>query len=86
MKLRILRKPSLTSHPDIFWYHSQVRRFGIWIDCRDDPFMMYKYSAEMMAQSWDTSLERVEKFVDFVIHKQEMYPKSNNKVVAEYEA
>ena len=47
--------------------------------------MMLRYSADMMLQSWDTSLERVEKFVDFVIHKQEMYPKTNNKVVAEYE-
>jgi hypothetical protein len=85
MKMRIIQKPSLTSHPDIFWYHAQVRRFGIWIDCRDDPFMMLRYSADMMVHSWDTSLEKVEKFVEHVMRGEEMYPKSNIKVVAEYE-
>jgi hypothetical protein len=86
MKLRIIQKPSLTSHPDIFWYHAQVRRFGIWIDCHDDPFMMLRYSADMMVHSWDTNVERVEEFVEHVMRGEEMFPKTDNKVVAEYEA
>lgn len=85
MKMRIIRKPSITNHPDIFWYHAQVRRFGFWLNCRDDPFMLLKYSNEMMIHSWDTSLEKVEKFVDFAMHKQEMFPRSNNITIKEYE-
>jgi hypothetical protein len=86
MKLRILRKPSLMGNPNVFWYHAQVRRFGIWIDCHQDPLMTLNYSMEMLAHSHDTELERVEKFVDFVIHKQEMYPHKENVVIQEYEA
>ena len=86
MKLRIIQKPSLTKHPDIFWYYAQVRRLGIWVNCRDDLFMMLKYSADMMVQSWDTSVERVEEFVEHAMRGEEMFPKSKNKVVKQYEA
>jgi hypothetical protein len=86
MKMRIVQKPSLTNNPDIFWYYAQVKRLGFWVNCRDDPFMMFKYSADMMVQSWDTSLEKVEKFVEHAMRGEEMFPKTNNKVVAEYEA
>ncbi len=84
MKMRIVQKPSLTNHPDIHWYHAQVRRFGFWVNCRDDLFMMLKYTSDMMAQSWDTDIKRVERFVDHAMRKEEMYPKSSNTVVKEY--
>jgi hypothetical protein len=38
----------------------------------------------MMAQSWDTDIERVERFVDHAMRGEEMYPKSSNRVVKEY--
>jgi hypothetical protein len=85
MKMRIIRRPSLTNNPDIHWYHAQVRRFGIWIECRDDLFMMLKYTSEMMSQSHDTSLERVERFVEYAMRKEDMFPKSKNIVLKEYE-
>ncbi len=85
MKMRIIRKPSLVGNPDVFWYHAQVKRFGFWVNCRDDLFMILRYSSEMMVQSWDTSLERVERFVDFAMHKQEMFPRSDNIIIKEYE-
>ncbi len=85
MKMRIIRKPSLVGNPDVFWYHAQVKRFGFWVNCRDDLLMMLRYSSDMMVQSWDTSLERVERFVDFAMHKQEMFPRSDNITIKEYE-
>ncbi len=85
MKMRIIRKPSLVGNSDVFWYHAQVKRFGFWVNCRDDLFMILRYSSEMMVQSWDTSLERVERFVDFAMHKQEMFPRSDNITIKEYE-
>jgi hypothetical protein len=86
MKMRIVQKPSLTNNPDIFWYHAQVRRLGIWVNCRDDLFMMLKYSSDMMVQSWDTNIERVESFVEHAMRGEEMFPKTKNKVVKEYHA
>ncbi len=85
MKIRIIQKPSLTKNPDIHWYHAQVRRFGFWVNCRDDLFIMMRYSSDMMVQSWDTSLERVQEFVRYVMRGEEMFPKSKNIVVNEYE-
>ncbi len=86
MKLRIVRKPSLTNNPNVFWYHAQVKRFGFWIECRDDVLMMLKYSTDMMSQSWDTNLERVENFVEHAVKGKEMFPHSGNKVIKEYES
>jgi hypothetical protein len=85
MKLRIVQKPSLTGTYSVHWYTAQVRRFGFWIDCRDDIFMMLKFSSSMMAQSYDTSIGRVEDFIDYVMRGEDMFDKSRNKIIKEYE-
>jgi hypothetical protein len=85
MKLRIIQKPSLTCHPDIHWYHAQVKRFGFWVDCRDDLVMPFVYSSQMLAQSYDLDLDVVQNFVNHVMRKEEMFPQSRNTVIAEYE-
>jgi hypothetical protein len=86
MKLRIQQRPSLLGQSNVFWYHAQIKRLGIWIDCNKDLILPLMYSQEMMMQSHDTCLDRVEKFIDFVLHKQEMYPAQKNVVIKEYEA
>lgn len=85
MKLRIQRRPSLLGQPNVFWYHAQINRFGIWIDCSKDLILPLKYSEEMMMQSHDTCLDRVEKFADFIMAGQEMFPSTKNIIVREYE-
>jgi hypothetical protein len=86
MKMRILQKPSLTNNPNVFWYHAQVRRFGFWVNCRDDLFMLLKYTGDMMSHSYDTQIERVENFVEHAMRGEEMYPKTKNIVVKKYHA
>jgi hypothetical protein len=85
MKLRIQQRPSLMGNPRVHWYHAQINRFGIWIDCNKDLILPIKYTDEMMAHSHDTCLDRVEKFVDFLMSGQEMYPATKNIIVKEYE-
>lgn len=86
MKLRIQRRPSILGNPYTFWYYAQIRRFGIWIDCKDDPILQLQYSCAMMAKSSDTCLDTVEKFVDHVLRKEEMYPLQRYMVIREYES
>ena len=86
MKLRIQRRPSILGNPNTHWYYAQIRRFGIWIDCKDDLLLQLLYSGPMMAQSYETRLDIVEKFVDHVLRKEEMFPTQQNMVVREYES
>lgn len=85
MKLRIVQKPSITGVYNVNWYTAQVQRFGVWIDCRDDLWMMFRYSSSMMAQSYDISIGRVEEFIDHVMRGEDMFDKSRNRVIKEYE-
>jgi hypothetical protein len=47
--------------------------------------MMLKFSSSMMAQSYDTSIGRVEDFIDHVMRGEDMFDKSRNKIIKEYE-
>jgi hypothetical protein len=85
MKLRIVQKPSLTGTYCVNWYTVQVRRFGFWIDCRDDLWMMFKYSSSMLLQSYDTNIDRVEEFIDHVMRGEDMFAKSKDRIIKEYE-
>jgi hypothetical protein len=84
MKMRLIQKPSLTGNPEVHWYHAQVKRFGFWVDCRDDLFMMMRFSSEMMSQSYDTNMGRVESFVEYAMRGEDMFPKSKTKIIKEY--
>lgn len=84
MKMRIVQKPSLVNNPDIFWYHAQVNRFGFWLECHNDLLMTLKYSSEMICNAHDTDLSRVEKFVEYAMRGEEMFPQSKNKIIKEY--
>lgn len=86
MKLRIIQKPSLTGNPDVFWYHAQVKRFGFWIDCRNDIILVLRYTTEMLYHDHSTDLKSVENFVDHLIRNEEMFPQIKNKVIREYTA
>jgi hypothetical protein len=86
MKLRIQRRPSVLGYPDTYWYYAQIKRFGIWIDCKDDLILQLRYSGPMLAQSYETRLNIVENFVQYVLRKEEMYPAQKNMVIKEYEA
>lgn len=86
MKLRIQRRPSILGCPNIHWYHAQIKRFGIWIDCKDDLMLQLWYSGPMLAQSYETRLDIVENFVQHVMRKEEMFPSQRNMIVKEYEA
>jgi hypothetical protein len=85
MKLRIQRRPSLTGNPDVYWYYSQIKRFGIWVNCYDDPILTFKYSSSMMNRAYDMHLNVVEDFVQHVLRGEEMYPTTKNTVISEYE-
>ena len=85
MKLRIQRRPSILGNPNTNWYYAQIKRFGIWIDCKDDLLLQLMYSCPMLAQSYETRLDIVENFVDHVLRKEEMFPTQRNVVVKTYE-
>jgi hypothetical protein len=85
MKLRIQRRPSILGNPNTHWYYAQIKRFGIWIDCKDDLLLQLWYSGPMLSKSYDTCLDVVEKFVDFVMAGQEMFPSQQNIIIKEYE-
>lgn len=85
MKLRIQQRPSVLGNPYTKWYYAQIKRFGFWIDCKDDPLLQIMYSCPMMAQSYETRLDVVEKFIQHVLRKEEMYPSQKNVVIKEYE-
>jgi hypothetical protein len=64
MKYRIVSRNSSPwdgTYRDCPYYYAQMKVFGMWIDCRDNPF-------GSSYDTYDTELKVVERWVDAQIH------------------
>jgi hypothetical protein len=68
MKYRIVSRNSSPwdgTYRDCPYYYAQMKVFGMWIDCRFNPFGSTYYS-------FDTELETVERWVDRQINSSQI--------------
>ncbi len=81
MKLRIVRTPSVTGDPRYFWFTAQIKRGPFWIQCRNDFILQLNYSFQMLEDTRDMNLERVEAAVQALLEGEELYPPRDKAIV-----